>query len=1024
MAAPGSSNTPVTQDTPITIKISVNDSLKKLKLPLRDLGAATLLPKLRQVLDIKSDQHVVLERYSDSAGGYIALSEANAQAFKTLIRAAKAKLKLRLKATVSPVEVSDPAENNKEVQMEETKIPAANLSRDSIAFDRRSVGSGIFQFREARASRQTLVNDEAPVPQPFTADRSSFFDKLAPASAQPQPSLAFRPREPVLPAVCRTAAWSVYCNACDKAMANEHYHCSICDDGDFDLCQECVSGGKLCPGTGHWLIKRFIKDGQVITSTTERISPRKVKSIPSLIKQEPEAEKEMPGAFTDETKTLAEEPRVPTRTCNSCVIVLPEREFVTCTSCDDFDLCIKCHTADAHGHHPAHGFKPATEETVLPLSAETKLAPGRNVRHNAICDGCDKKIYGVRHKCLNCPDWDYCNACIKNARNTHPRHRFAALYQPIADQGPSMVRHFGIYCDGPLCGNKTDQSYIQGVRYKCTICHDTDFCASCEALPSHHHNRTHPLIKLKTPVRNVNVSTENEDLRGNVRVMGDRRQASVAPSLQSVATETTPVQQANAATQVHTVAEFTPTEVKKEETQTAAAPAIPAAVLNAHFVCDTIPDGMVVQPEYRFTQIWTLKNPGPHAWPAGCSVRYVGGDNMLNVDNSHPVPVTAIADATESNVVGREVQVGEEVAFKLILKAPAREGKAISYWRLKAADGTPFGHRLWCDIEIKKAEQPASEPTPLQLQEQQLAMQRLRMQQMQMARQAAQQKEREQQARQQAMMQQHFMRQTPQQSRPQPRTIPSEQPPAYDVNLAARLAQQKQRREQMAAQLNAQRQQLLAQVEAFAPSREAEDLPRFAYPSGTKFDNMHEKEHRDALKQRVAALKANILKTREEREKLAEDFNKQRAADAEKKGSDDIEKVKKIVEEVAKQTDAEKEDPEESLEGSEMVFPKLDKESPSSSTYHSATSSSAKGKAAYVENEDGEVERSATPIAAQAPVPAPMSPTEVGDDFVDLDDELEVLSANGEESDDDGFLTDEEYDILDASDSETVASRH
>ncbi|KAF2170249.1 hypothetical protein M409DRAFT_64576 [Zasmidium cellare ATCC 36951] len=1018
MAAPNT-NTPVTPDTLITIKISVNEQLKKLKLPLRDLGAAVLPDKLRQVLAITPEQSVVLERYSDSAGGYISLDESNPAAFKTLIRAAKAKLKLRLKATVTPVEVK---EVKQEKPVENIMDAAATTSRNSTALDQRSVGSGIFQFREARASQQTLVNtDEAPVPGPFTTDRSSFFNELA-APAH-QPALAFRPREPVGPASAHPHAWSVYCNQCDKAMSNEHYHCNVCDGGDYDLCQDCVTSGKMCPGDNHWLIKRFIQDGKVISSTTERVSPRKAKSVPAFIKQEP-VEIEMPGAFTDDTKTLAMEPRTPTRTCNSCIIALPEREFVTCTSCEDFDLCVKCHSEDKHGHHPAHGFKPATEETILPLSAETKLAPGRNVRHNAICDGCDKKIYGVRNKCLNCPDFDYCNDCIKTARHTHPRHRFAPLYTPIADQTTTQVRHFGIYCDGPLC-KKPDQSYIHGVRYKCTICHDTDFCASCEALPGNHHNRTHPLIMLKTPVRSVSVSTENEDQRGQMRVMGDRH-ATPAPAVtKSIATETTPVQQTNAATQVQTVAEFTPTEVKKEETQPipipvklptkvsnekftaipdAPTPAIPATLLNAHFVRDSIPDGMSVEPESRFTQIWTLKNPGPYAWPAGCSVRYVGGDNMLNVDNSHPASVAAINDATESNVVGREVQVGEEVAFKVILKAPLREGKAISYWRLKSADGTPFGHRLWCDVEIKT---PVTS-SPTMQEAQQAALQRLRIQQMQQAR----------AVRMQAQMQQ-------QQQLQQAAAAASEQPPAYEsMNLSARLAamreQQKQRREQMIAQLNMQRDQFQAQ------GIKREDMPSWPqhaneYMGNKPAENMNDKERRDALKQRVAHIKANIVKTREEREKLAEEFNKQKAAAAEKKNAEDTAKVQNILEQVTKQADEEEQKAadEEKLEGSQMVFPKLEKESPSSSTYESATSSTHKGKAAYVENEEGEVERSATP--ATAPVSIPISsPTQ--EHFVDLDDELEVLSADDDESSD-GFMTDEEWDILDASDSETVASK-
>lgn len=42
MAAPA----PITPDTPIVIKITINDSAKKLKLPLRDLGASVLPGKV------------------------------------------------------------------------------------------------------------------------------------------------------------------------------------------------------------------------------------------------------------------------------------------------------------------------------------------------------------------------------------------------------------------------------------------------------------------------------------------------------------------------------------------------------------------------------------------------------------------------------------------------------------------------------------------------------------------------------------------------------------------------------------------------------------------------------------------------------------------------------------------------------------------------------------------------------------------------------------------------------------------
>lgn len=56
---------------------------------------------------------MVLQRYSDSSADYVTLNENNPQVFKTLIRAAKAKGKLRLKATVTPELSAEPSEDQK-----------------------------------------------------------------------------------------------------------------------------------------------------------------------------------------------------------------------------------------------------------------------------------------------------------------------------------------------------------------------------------------------------------------------------------------------------------------------------------------------------------------------------------------------------------------------------------------------------------------------------------------------------------------------------------------------------------------------------------------------------------------------------------------------------------------------------------------------------------------------------------------------------------------------------------------------
>ncbi|KAF2850061.1 hypothetical protein T440DRAFT_113324 [Plenodomus tracheiphilus IPT5] len=686
-------------------------------------------------------------------------------------------------------------------------------------------------------------------------------------------------------------------------MEDEHFHCSVCDGGDYDLCPACVDSGIHCPGKGHWMVKRFVKNGCVVNSTTQRIPPKVVKD---------EDHKEIPGAFTEEKPTaLFEED--PTRTCNCCVKVLPEREFVTCDACDDYDLCLECHIGNKHGHHPGHVFKAATADTVLPTVADYLCNSGRNVRHAAVCDGCDKFIYGVRHKCLNCPDWDYCSDCIVNAKMIHPRHRFVPVYEPLAEPLNSGNRHYGIYCDGPLCKDKENLSYIEGTRYKCAVCHDTDFCQNCEAHPSNTHNHTHPLIKFRTPVRSVSVTTVNDDKANRIMAkLGDR-----IPSNRSTATETTPAAPStNAATQVQTIVDLKPSmdaQAKKEKItiqDLLSEPVRPVMKhselgsptmhrdipdsksetasqgLDGHFVRDTIVDGSKIYCGFQFVQNWTMRNPGPNAWPAGCSVRHVGGDNMLNIDNTRPLSQIELAEASESNVLGRAVAPGEEVSFRVVMKAPQREGTAISYWRLKTAEGMPFGHRLWCDIRVV---QPPTPVAPLVAP---------------------------------AML---------------PETATSPVSPFHERLLQARME-----RLRLVQQTS---QQFLDQQRAERVQLQQQKMERI---------------------QRVR--KAAVERVMENRRRIHE------AALA-----------------TIKQEEATPE-----VESSGMVFPRLDKESPESSTYESSTT-------------------------VQPDSPVSQKSTVARTVTVASDDEFfEDAESVALHSDEEGFMTDEEYDILDVSDEEMI----
>ncbi|EPS41394.1 hypothetical protein H072_4715 [Dactylellina haptotyla CBS 200.50] len=673
---------PVNPDTLITVKVSFNGGIRRFKLPLRDLGPAVLPSKLRNALAIQEDQQVRFERYSDSAASFVVLDTDNLTVYKQLYRAAKAKLKLRLKATLITPENVEPsliASN-----------PPAYASQVTLATVEPVVPSepeSVVEPTASETSKATVEPEQADYTQAIAEQVMNYFtgDVFTQQLSQSvQDELDKRMKELTLRPVsfpepvkteCKLGAsaepeqpsrsFLVYCNKCEKTIHGEHYHCSICDKGDYDLCSTCVDNGVHCEGD-HWLIKRTLEKGRIVSSTTEY----------NKRKQRSKAPSPQPT------------PAFRTRTCNCCIASLPEECFVTCNTCEDYDICLPCHIAQKHGHHPMHGFTPATNDTPLDAVGTALLDPGRGARHHAICDGCDTTIIGVRHKCLGCPDWDYCTACVKTAPESHPGHKFVPVYEAIniAPQSGIKAIHSGVRCDGPLC--KNNMLFIFGDRYKCAVCDDLDFCANCEASPLNDHNRTHPLIKMKTAIQSITCSTTETTPAGRGTLLGDIRSFD-ATNLKSTT---------NAATQVQTVADVEPEDEKKESIERSEPIPVPTKdslePLQAEYLRDAVADGTAFISGENFEQVWTLTNTGVRTWPAGVTVRFVGGDHMFY--DGHE-------ESCNATITTSPVNPGENASFSVKLAAPYTSiRRVISYWRLTAPNGSRFGHKLWCDIEIKE----------------------------------------------------------------------------------------------------------------------------------------------------------------------------------------------------------------------------------------------------------------------------------------------------------------------------------
>jgi len=108
--------------------------------------------------------------------------------------------------------------------------------------------------------------------------------------------------------------------------------------------------------------------------------------------------------------------------------------------------------------------------------------------------------------------------------------------------------------------------------------------------------------------------------------------------------------------------------------------------LSAKFVSHlTVADHNAVSPASTFIKAWRVQNTSRSAWPEGVRLVCVGGHSLGLPDGGHPVPA---------------VPAGETVDISVKLTAPPYPGRNVGYFRLITADGTRFGHRLWCDLVV------------------------------------------------------------------------------------------------------------------------------------------------------------------------------------------------------------------------------------------------------------------------------------------------------------------------------------
>jgi len=135
-------------------------------------------------------------------------------------------------------------------------------------------------------------------------------------------------------------------------------------------------------------------------------------------------------------------------TCDGCDTTICGARY-HCETCPDFDFCSSCYAQKLSTHDSSHQFKEVTALSALKealasnnISIDAFFAPGKATDpvpkkvHGALCDRCDAKIEGIRWKCFECSDFDFCNACYLEAagketmRDHQKEHGFAKIEEP------------------------------------------------------------------------------------------------------------------------------------------------------------------------------------------------------------------------------------------------------------------------------------------------------------------------------------------------------------------------------------------------------------------------------------------------------------------------------------------------------------------------------------------------------------------------------------------------------------------
>ncbi|CAO3663465.1 unnamed protein product [Umbelopsis ramanniana] len=422
---------------------------------------------------------------------------------------------------------------------------------------------------------------------------------------------------------------NVMCDHCYRAVRGTRWKCQDCRD--FDLCDGCKTAGQH----NHPSYHRF--------SAMQSSSPAAFNSRP----QSHRHSQNRPRGFH---RNRMPHP-IPIASCDFCDSVINGTRY-KCKDCPDFDLCERC-IALADTQHPGHTFEVSRTHRprcTAPHPPTPVTENSTNYHAGVRCDGCEKWIYGVRYKCGNCEDFDFCSKCEATEEH-NPHHVFLKVKTPVNRILSNIVPLLpSLYQD-----KKEFPSF---------------------APPQMQQREGAQSITTASLPRSPKASSSRTVDQSSVNELDCKLERLSVRSLPSVASSSAPI-----------------VEKPSEVSANASVASLSQPELFARFVDDVnIPDGTIVAAKSRFLKIWNMINEGSQDWPQGTQLVFCGGDSLA----SSPSTTTFAVPVTKP---------GKNAYVTADLQAPAKPGRYVSYFRLITPMGTRFGHRVWCDILVENEEQ-------------------------------------------------------------------------------------------------------------------------------------------------------------------------------------------------------------------------------------------------------------------------------------------------------------------------------